>query len=101
MSCGLLPTPSNSVFFGLENMEGVKEGCEGEVQSEILAGGDWTRCGSPPMTPGEFYTDNLHLHSLLLTDRVQHNLNQKKVSLWPANIVCCNYSVHPPALGNR
>ncbi|KAI4093184.1 MAG: hypothetical protein LQ344_003011 [Seirophora lacunosa] len=33
-------------------MQGVKEGCEGEVQTEILAGGDWARCGSPPMTPG-------------------------------------------------
>lgn len=51
-SCGdVLPTPVNS-FFGLEGFEGVKEGCEGEVQSENLAGGDWARCGSPPMTPG-------------------------------------------------
>lgn len=37
---------------GLDNIEGVKEGCEGDVQSEILAGGDWTRCCSPPLTPG-------------------------------------------------
>jgi len=48
-SCDVLPTPMNTMFFGFE---GVKEGCEGEVQSENLAGGDWTRCGSPPMTPG-------------------------------------------------
>lgn len=47
-SCDILPTPMNSMFFGFE---GVKEGCEGEVQSENLAGGDWARCGSPPMTP--------------------------------------------------
>lgn len=46
-SCDVLPTPLNTAFFGVE---GVKEGCEGEVQSEILAG-DWARCGSPPMTP--------------------------------------------------
>jgi uncharacterized Zn-finger protein len=41
----------NTMFFGLEGFEGVKEGCEGEVQSENLAGGEWARCGSPPMTP--------------------------------------------------
>lgn len=39
----------NTMFFGFE---GVKEGCEGEVQTENLAGGEWARCGSPPMTPG-------------------------------------------------
>ena len=52
MSSSLLPTPGNNVFLPLENLEGVKEGCEGEVHSEILAGADWTRCGSPPLTPG-------------------------------------------------
>lgn len=51
-SCDILPTPVNTMFLGLEGFEGVKEGCEGEVQSENLAGGDWARCGSPPMTPG-------------------------------------------------
>lgn len=51
MSSGVLPTPTGPVFFA-ENIEGVKEGCEGEVKSEILAGGDWARCGSPPLTPG-------------------------------------------------
>lgn len=54
MSCGLLSTPVGNNFYGIENIEGVKEGCEGDVQSEILAGGDWTRCGSPPLTPGKF-----------------------------------------------
>lgn len=51
-TCGLLPTPVAEGFMGLDNIEGVKEGCEGDVQSEILAGGDWTRCCSPPLTPG-------------------------------------------------
>ncbi|KAH0541642.1 hypothetical protein FGG08_003873 [Glutinoglossum americanum] len=53
-SCGMLPTPinGNGNVFGLEYFEGVKEGCEGEVQSENLVGGDWSRFGSPPMTPG-------------------------------------------------
>jgi hypothetical protein len=44
----------NTIFVGLEGFEGVKQGCQGEVQSENLAGGDWQRCGSPPMTPGMF-----------------------------------------------
>ena len=52
-TCGVLPTPVGGPFFALDNLEGVKEGCEGEVQSEILAGGDWTRCCSPPLTPGK------------------------------------------------
>ncbi|KZF24780.1 hypothetical protein L228DRAFT_267086 [Xylona heveae TC161] len=50
-SCGFLPTPIGSSVHCFERFEGVKEGCEGEVHSEILAGGDWTRCGSPPLTP--------------------------------------------------
>lgn len=53
-TCGLLPTPATGACYGLENIEGVKEGCEGDVQSEILAGGEWTRCCSPPLTPGKF-----------------------------------------------
>ena len=52
MSSGLLPTPTHAIFFG-ENIEGVKEGCEGEVKSEILAGEDWARAGTPPLTPGK------------------------------------------------
>ena len=53
-SPGTLPTPTTGLFMGLDNIEGVKEGCEGDVQSEILAGGDWTRSCSPPLTPGKF-----------------------------------------------
>lgn len=51
-TCGILPTPTSGAFFTLENIEGVKEGCESDVQSEILAGGNWTRSCSPPLTPG-------------------------------------------------
>lgn len=52
-TCDILPTPVTSAYMGLEkNIEGVKEGCQSDVQSEILAGGDWTRCCSPPLTPG-------------------------------------------------
>ena len=52
-TCAILPTPTTGNYYILENLEGVKEGCEGDVQSEILAGGDWTRCCSPPLTPGK------------------------------------------------
>jgi hypothetical protein len=51
-SCDYLQTPMDSSFFGLETFEGVKDGCQGEVRSENLAGREWARCGSPPMTPG-------------------------------------------------
>ena len=60
-SCDVLPTPLNTSFCGLEGFEGVKEGCEGEVQSENLAGNEWTRCGSPPMTPG---TSSCAIHAM-------------------------------------
>lgn len=50
-TCDILPTPVNGAFFQGEGLEGVKQGCEGEVFSEILAGGDWTRSASPPMRP--------------------------------------------------
>jgi len=52
-SYDMLQTPlEQTCFFGMENFEGVKEGCQGEVRSESLAGLEWARCGSPPMTPG-------------------------------------------------
>lgn len=53
-TCGVTQTPVSCAFFPLGNIEGVKEGCEGEVKSEILAGGDWTRTCSPPLTPGMY-----------------------------------------------
>ncbi|KAK2628257.1 hypothetical protein QTJ16_002903 [Diplocarpon rosae] len=49
-SCDVLPTPMNTVFPGLEGLEGVKAGCQGDVQAENLAG-EWSRGGTPPMTP--------------------------------------------------
>lgn len=50
-TCDVLPTPIHGTFFNGEGIEGVKHGCEEEVFSEILAGGDWQRSASPPMTP--------------------------------------------------
>ncbi|KAI9724555.1 MAG: hypothetical protein M1812_000623 [Candelaria pacifica] len=55
-TCEMLPTPMGKTFFGFESLEGVKDDCVVNVQSEILAGGDWTSAQSPPMTPGEFMT---------------------------------------------
>ena len=52
-TCDILPTPTTAVYMNIGNIEGVKEGCEVDVKSEILAGGDWTRCYSPPLTPSK------------------------------------------------
>ena len=63
-TCGVLPTPVTGSYMGLENnLEGVKEGCQRDVQSEILAGGDWTRCCSPPLTPGTSHSQKIHIYS--------------------------------------
>ncbi|KAJ5090850.1 C2H2 finger domain transcription factor sebA [Penicillium argentinense] len=51
---GTLHTPINDTFFSFEKVEGVKEGCETDVHTEILANPDWSRSDSPPMTPGKF-----------------------------------------------
>jgi hypothetical protein len=45
-----MSTPLDAFFPG-EGIEGVKQGCEGEVFSEILAAGADFRSASPPMTP--------------------------------------------------
>lgn len=63
MHSAILPTPTNAVFFG-ENIEGVKQGCEGEVKYEILAGEDWARAGSPPLTPGKFFPKEFMLQTI-------------------------------------
>ena len=47
-----MSTPLDAFFPG-EGIEGVKQGCEGEVFSEILAAGADFRSTSPPMTPGK------------------------------------------------
>jgi hypothetical protein len=52
-TCEFLPTPVNGAFFHSEAIEGVKQGCEDEVFSEILAAGAEWRSASPPMTPGK------------------------------------------------
>lgn len=51
-SCDFLSTPLFDIFPS-DTIEGVKQGCEGEVLSEILAAGLEWRSASPPMTPGK------------------------------------------------
>ena len=53
-TCAILPTPVTGSYMGTAIIEGVKEGCEGDVKNEILAGGDIFRPCSPPLTPGTF-----------------------------------------------
>jgi len=48
--CDILPTPVNGFFLG-ESIEGVKQGCEEEVFSELLSAGIEWRSATPPMTP--------------------------------------------------
>jgi C2H2 transcription facotor len=48
--CDILPTPVNGFFPG-ESIEGVKQGCEEEVFSELLSAGIEWRSATPPMTP--------------------------------------------------
>ena len=50
-TCGVVLTPGPQSYMDRGNIEGVKQGCEGDVKSEILAGGDWSRFCSPPLTP--------------------------------------------------
>lgn len=50
-TCDILPTPVTASFITGEGIEGVKQGCEDEVFSEILATSDWNRSASPPLTP--------------------------------------------------
>lgn len=50
---GTLHTPINDSFFSFEKVEGVKEGCETDVHTEILANPEWARAESPPLTPGK------------------------------------------------
>lgn len=52
-SCDMIRTPVNGGLLRCESIEGVKEGCEGDVEAEILANCDLARSNSPPLTPGK------------------------------------------------
>ena len=66
-SCGMLATPVNGPSPAPENLVGVKQGCEVEVLSEILAGGELSRCQSPPLTPSKCPQSHRPHHSRLKT----------------------------------
>jgi C2H2 transcription facotor len=68
-TCGMIHTPVNGSFT-LETMEGVKEGCESEVQAEILAKPDWSRSDSPPLTPGMFSIIKFYLWISLKSNKI-------------------------------
>lgn len=55
------PMTEHGSFFPMESYEGVKEGCQSEVRSESLAGFEWSRSGSPPLTQGRSPTPH-HSH---------------------------------------
>jgi len=65
-ACDALCTPLNDMFPG-EGMEGVKQGCEGEVLSEILSAGLEWRSASPPMTPVYIQPPSANQGSYLLS----------------------------------
>jgi len=65
-SCDFLSTPLFDGFFA-DTIEGVKQGCEGDVFSEILASGlDW-RSASPPLTPVYLHPPSANQGSYLLS----------------------------------
>lgn len=51
-SSGILQTPVNGIQSFQEALAGIKQGCEGEVYTEIQGGKRWMS-PSPPMTPGK------------------------------------------------
>ncbi|KAL9092469.1 MAG: hypothetical protein Q9159_000816 [Coniocarpon cinnabarinum] len=65
-SVGFLPTPVNGTSPTPESLPGVKQGCEVEVFSEILAGNDFPRSQSPPLTPSKFYLRSFYVISSIM-----------------------------------
>ncbi|KAH8428484.1 putative C2H2 transcription factor (Seb1) [Aspergillus melleus] len=83
---GTLHTPLQDSFFAFEKVEGVKEGCEGEVHAELLANADWTRSASPPMTPVFIHPPSLAA--------------SQSSDLLSANSSCPSLSPSPPPVSN-
>jgi hypothetical protein len=80
-TCGMLQTPVNGSFFPSEKVEGVKEGCENEVHTEILASPDWTRSDSPQMTPVSVF---IHPPSVTASQMSELSANVSCPSLSPS-----------------
>jgi hypothetical protein len=93
-SCDFLPTPVNAFFPG-EGIEGVKQGCETEVFSEILAAGAEWRSASPPMTPVFIQPPSASQGSYLLSATSCPSLSPSpspvpRISFAEADVNCCN-----------
>ena len=97
-TCGVLPTPITGSYMGF-GIEGVKEGCAGDVQSEILAGGDWTRSMSPPLTPG-MSSKYYEIGDSLACKQVWRSPGFWQNFFGVVNLIICGVrSVHPPTFG--
>ncbi|DAA75983.1 TPA_exp: putative C2H2 transcription factor (Seb1) [Trichophyton benhamiae CBS 112371] len=75
-SCGMTNTPVGGDSFRMEGIEGVKEGCETDVELELLANSHWHRSASPEMTP--LYVRPFSVHSnasLPSAEASHHNAN--------------------------
>ena len=88
---GALPTPTSMQAFRINNIEGVKEGCEGEVKNEILAGADFTRSCSPPLTPGESLVPFIHSISTIAQSLFTYFLKTSPIGMLsrrPSSMEC-------------
>lgn len=65
-SCDLMPTPLFDDYPG-KTIQGVKQGCEDEVFSEILASGLPWQTASPPLTPVYIHSTSPDPRSFLLS----------------------------------
>jgi hypothetical protein len=78
---GTLHTPITDTFFSFEKVEGVKEGCETDVHTEILANPDWARSDSPPMTPGKFECETDRSYACMQARHQISLFGNKKINL--------------------
>lgn len=60
-----LSTPLNNHYMGFQPYEMVKESREADQYVESFAHADWSRTGSPPMTPGELHIFNFHVSAVI------------------------------------
>lgn len=108
--CDIVPTPVDGVFFSkpiMTDFGAVKQGCEGEVLAEVLTGGDWTRPGSPPMTPVFLHNNSISAASDASKSHVSPSPSPVPRSETseqvcdPRNLTvaaCCTDFAHMPAL---
>lgn len=91
-TCGIMPPPidGQGVFFSKPPTmpyPAVKQGCEEEVFSEVLASGDWTtRPGSPPMTPVFLHTNSIAGASSQATYEIASGARASHVSPSPSPV---------------